>query len=567
MQNSPPTGETQKQHRKVKKMTKKFLSILFILTLLLSGCGTGTKQKSTVQKEESASTEDSMLLELEDNRIDDNNRMYYEVFVYAFSDSNDDGIGDIKGLTQKLDYIEDLGCNGIWLMPVNPATTYHKYDVTDYYGIDEEYGTLEDFQNFLKECNSRHIKVIMDMVFNHTSSKHPWFTEAVQYLQSLDNGQEPDLTACPYVDYYHFAKDGADLPGYVPLSGTDYYYEAQFWDQMPDLNLDNKEVRKELEKVMSFWLDMGVGGFRLDAAKEYFTGHPDQNIEVLSWITGYCRSVNNDAYLVGEVWESENAIEKYYESGIDSLFNFPFADSTGMIAKTVRASGDGAAGKALAEKIVDYHSAVRVSDRATDAPFLSNHDTGRISGFLAQDETKMKFAGAINLLMSGNAFLYYGEELGMSGSVKGIPGKDENKRAPMYWNDRGEDGMTVGSPDMDEVVHKFEPYEKQKEDKKSIYNYYRNVIRIRNAFPQIGRGVETVAEDIEDGDIVALWKENDKAILLLMNNSDQTKTITVPQKEGRKLELGAALSISGENDITLEGETLTLSPYGIAVLN
>lgn len=547
-------------------MSKKILSVLLVLTLLLSGCGTGGKQDSAVQKGEAATTEDSMLLELEDNRIDDNTRMYYEVFVYAFSDSNGDGIGDIKGLIQKLDYIEDLGCNGIWLMPVNPATTYHKYDVTDYYGIDKEYGTLEDFQNFLKECEDRHIKVIMDMVFNHTSSEHPWFTEAVQYLQSPDNGQEPDAVACPYVDYYHFTKDGADLPGYVPLSGTDYYYEAQFWDQMPDLNLDNKEVRKELEKVMSFWLDMGVGGFRLDAAKEYFTGHPDQNIEVLSWITNYCRSVKEDAYLVGEVWESENVIEKYYESGIDSLFNFPFADSTGMIAKTVRASGDGAAGKALAEKIVDYHSAVHVSDRATDAPFLSNHDTGRISGFLAQDETKMKFAGAINVLMSGNAFLYYGEELGMSGSVKGVPGKDENKRAPMYWNDRGEDGMTVGSPDMDEVVHKFEPYDKQKEDKKSIYNYYRNVIRIRNAFPQVGRGVETVCEEIEDGDIVALWKENDKAILLLMNNSDQTKTVKVPQKDERKLELGAALSISGENNITLEGETLTLSPYGIAVL-
>lgn len=548
-------------------MTKKLLSILIVLTLLLSGCGTGTKQDGAVQKEEIASTEDSMLLELEDNRIDDNNRMYYEVFVYAFCDSDGDGIGDIKGLTEKLDYIEDLGCNGIWLMPVNPATTYHKYDVTDYYGIDEEYGTLEDFQNFLKECENRHIKVIMDMVLNHTSSKHPWFMEAVQYLQSLEAGQEINPEDCPYVDYYHFAKDGADLPGYVVLSGTDYYYEAQFWDQMPDLNLDNEEVRKELEKVMSYWLDMGVGGFRLDAVKEYSTGHSDQNIEALSWITDYCKSVKEDAYLVGEAWDSENVIEKYYESGIDSLFSFPFADSTGIIATTIRASGDGKAGKALAEKIAAYHAQLRdINPKATDAPFLSNHDVGRISGFLAQDETKMKFAGAINILMSGNAFLYYGEELGMSGSVKGIPGKDENKRAPMYWNDSGTDGMTVGSPDMDEVVHRFEPYEKQKENKNSIYNYYRNVIRIRNAFPQIGRGVETVAEEIGDGDMIALWKEDGESILLLMNNSDQLKTIEIPQQEGRKLELKAALSISNEDDITLKDDTLTLSPYGIAVL-
>lgn len=554
-------------HREVEEMAKKLLSVLLALTILLTGCGGESKQDGTAQKEETADTEENFGLALEDNRIDDNNRMYYEVFVYAFSDSNGDGIGDIKGLTQKLDYIEDLGCNGIWLMPVNPAETYHKYDITDYYDIDEDYGTLEDFQSFLKECEQRHIKVIMDMVFNHTSSKHPWFMEAVEYLQSLGTDQEPDLAACPYVDYYHFTKDGEDLMGYVPLSGTDYYYEAQFWDQMPDLNLDNEEVRKELEKVMSYWLDMGVGGFRMDAAKEYSTGHADENVDILSWVTDYCKSVKEDVYLVAEVWENKNTIEKYYESGIDSLFNFPFGQSDGEICKTIRKAGDGESGKALAETIVSYHEDLRgINAQATDAPFLSNHDVGRISGFLAQDAAKMKFAGAINILMSGNAFLYYGEELGMSGSVKGIPGKDENKRAPMYWNDRGDDGMTVGSPDMDEVVHVFDPYEKQKEDKDSIYNYYRNVIRIRNAFPQIGRGVETVAEEIGDGDIIALWKEYDnETILLLMNNSDQAKTITIPEREGSGLKLEAALGIT-EGEITLEGGTLELSPFGIAVL-
>lgn len=548
-------------------MKKKILSILLVLTILLTGCGGGTKQDGTTQKEEAASTEESFVLNLEDNRIDDNNRMYYEVFVYAFSDSDGDGIGDLKGLTQKLDYIEDLGCNGIWLMPVNSAVSYHKYDITDYYQIDEEYGTLEDFQDFLKECEERNINVLMDLVINHTSSEHPWFKEAVDYLQSLESSQEPDLEECPYVDYYHFTKDGADLTGYVPLSGTDYYYEAQFVDSMPDLNLDNEELRKELEKVMSYWLDIGVDGFRLDAAKEYYSGHPDQNVEVLSWITEYCKSVKEDAYLVGEVWESQNVIEKYYESGIDSLFNFPFADSSGTISKTIRMSGDGESGKALAESIADYHETLRnINAQATDAPFLSNHDVGRISGFMATDAAKMKFAGAINILMSGNAFLYYGEELGMSGSVKGVPGKDENKRAPMYWNDSGEDGMTVGSPDMDEVVHAFESYEKQKEDKDSIYNYYRNVICIRNAFPQIGRGVETVAEDIGDGDIAALWKEYDnESILLLMNNSDQTKSIAIPEQNGHELELAAALSVTGE-DITFENGTLKLSPYGVVVL-
>ena len=547
-------------------MTKKVLSVILAATLLLSGCGTGTKSKESAEATQETTTE-SMSLGLEDNRIDDNNRMYYEVFVYAFQDSDGDGIGDLKGLTDKLDYIEDLGCNGIWLMPVNSSTTYHKYDVTDYYDIDKEYGTLEDFQNFLRECETRKIKVIMDLVVNHTSAQHPWFTEAVNYLKSLESGQEPNLEECPYVDYYHFTKDGADLTGYVPLEGTDYYYEGLFWDQMPDLNLSNASVRKELEKVMSYWLEMGVGGFRLDAAKEYSTGHVDENVEILSWITNYCKSVKEDAYLVAEVWETENVIEEYYASGVDSMFNFPFGQSNGEIVNNVRMSGDGESGKELAKSIADYHETLRgINENATDAPFLSNHDVGRISGFLAQDATKMKFAGAVNILMSGNAFLYYGEELGMSGGVKGIPAKDENKRAPMYWNDSGEDGMAKGSPNMDDVVHKFEPYEKQKEDKNSIYNYYKNVISIRNAFPQIGRGVETVAEDVGDGDIVALWKEYDgESILLLMNNSDQEKTITIPDQDGRKLELGAALSME-DKEITLKDGTLKLSPYGVAVL-
>ncbi|MBR1865361.1 MAG: alpha-amylase [Lachnospiraceae bacterium] len=555
-----------------RNIKKQCMGMMLGAILALSGCGSGAIQEPTeVVSEETTEAEQEsvqvMELELPDNRVDDNNRMYYEVFVYSFADSDGDGIGDLKGLTERLDYIEDLGCNGIWLMPVNASTTYHKYDVTDYYAIDPEYGTLEDFQAFLKECEERHIKVIMDLVVNHSSSKHPWFTEAAEYLRALSPEQEPDLTECPYVDYYHFVKGEADLSGYVKLEGSDYYYEAQFWDGMPDLNLGSEALRTELEKVMSYWLDMGVGGFRLDAVKEYYTGHPDESVEVISWIVDYCKSVKEDAYIVGEAWDSQNAIEHYYESGIDSLFNFPFAQSDGIIAKSIRSAGDGKAGRALAEDIVDYHTMIRdINEQASDAPFLSNHDVGRASGFLGPDLEKVKFGNAVNILMGGNAFLYYGEELGMVGSVKGAPGKDENKRAPMYWNDNGDDGMTAGPPDMDEVVHRFESYEQQKEDNESIYHYIRNIIRIRNAYPQIGRGIETVAQEIEDGDIVALWKEYDgESVLLLMNNSDQEKAVSIPERDGRKLELGAGLGISGE-ELTVEDGTLTLTPFGVAVL-
>lgn len=583
------------------EMRKKILSVMLVSLILLSGCGTGSskpagdvgtqqtsdveeqgdlKNNSDEEKQDNSqnesdtasketvevSTEPVMELNVEDNIIDDNNRMYYEVFVYAFDDSDGDGIGDIKGLTEKLDYIKDLGCNGIWLMPVNSSTTYHKYDVTDYYAIDKEYGTLEDFQEFLKECDSRGIKVIMDLVLNHSSSEHPWFKEAAEYLKTLSDGQEPDPAVCPSVDYYFFTRE-EKKKGYAKLAGTDFYYEAQFWEGMPDLNLGSEALRTEIEKIMSYWLDMGVGGFRLDAVKEYYSGSADDNVEVISWIVDYCKSVKEDAYIVGEAWDSKNVIEKYYGSGIDSLFNFPFGQSEGTICKDIRKAGDGKKGKALAEDIVKYHDMIRnVNDKATDAPFLSNHDVGRISGFLMHDPDKMKFAEAVNILMSGNSFLYYGEELGMDGSVKGSPGKDENKRAPMYWNTRGDDGMAKGSPDMDKVEHKFASYEEQKVDNESIYNYIRNVIKIRNAFPQIGRGVETVAEEITDGDIVALWKEYDgEKVLLLMNNSDQDKTIEIPEIDGRRLELAAGLGINGTELEEADG-SVKLTAFGVAVL-
>ena len=272
--------------------------------------------------------------------IDDNYRTYYEVFVYSFCDSDGDGVGDLQGLISKLDYINDgddatdtdLGCNGIWLMPVNPSPTYHKYDVADYYAIDEEYGTLEDFRELLAACDERGIKVIMDLVLNHSSSQNPWFQEACAYLKGLDGG-EPDAAECPYVDYYHFSKEQGG--GYYPVEGTDWFYEAQFWSEMPDFNLDCEPLREEIAKITKYWLDMGVGGFRLDAVKEFYSGAPQSNIDFLAWLTDAVKEQKQDAYLVGEAWLDMADYAPYYGSGIDSVFNFAFADKDGIISKVL----------------------------------------------------------------------------------------------------------------------------------------------------------------------------------------------------------------------------------------
>ena len=290
----------------------------------------------------------------EENVIDDNYRTYYEVFVYSFYDSDGDGIGDLKGLTENLDYINDgdpttdtdLGCNGIWLMPVMPSTTYHKYDVTDYEAIDPEYGTMDDFTTLVDECHKRGINVIIDFVMNHTSSQHEWFQTAYKYIQSLPEGAEPDASECPYVDYYNFSKE--KLGGYYPVEGTDWYYEGQFWSEMPDLNWDNEMLKTEFEQIVQFWLDLGVDGFRLDAVKEFYSGADDKNIAVLTWFNDMVKSKKEDAYLVGEAWNDYSVYAKYYQSGMDSFFDFTFADKDGIIADTVKGiNGASAYGKGL----------------------------------------------------------------------------------------------------------------------------------------------------------------------------------------------------------------------------
>lgn len=516
------------------------------------------------------------------NIIDDNYRTYYEVFVYSFCDSDGDGIGDLQGLISKLDYINDgddttdsdLGCNGIWLMPVNPSPTYHKYDVADYYEIDEQYGTLEDFKELLAECDKRGIKVIMDLVLNHSSSENPWFQEACAYLQTLGDG-EPDSSECPYVDYYHFSKEQSG--GYYAVEGTDWYYEAQFWSEMPDLNLDCVALKEEIADITQYWLDMGVGGFRLDAVKEYYSGAPQSNIEFLTWFSDTVKEQKEDAYLVGEAWLSLAEYAPYYSSGIDSLFNFEFADKDGIIAKVLNGSkaskyGETAAG--LSEIFGAYN------EDYIDAPFYTNHDMGRSAGYYSGDDSpaQTKMAGAMNLFMSGSAFVYYGEELGMKGS-----GKDENKRAPMYWSmDDDARGMCDGPADMDAVKMKFESLEEQEKDADSVYQYYKKAIKVRNQNPEIARGdVECLTPDgvgsymVEEGNgdsVCVLRKTYDDSELLL---------VFVTGAEPVKLNLSAitlngeavadnarirAALVTGEEQIALENGTAQMPGYSVLVL-
>jgi len=489
---------------------------------------------------------------------DDNYRTFYEVFVYSFCDSDGDGIGDFNGLTSKLDYLQDLGIQGIWLMPIHPSTSYHKYNVSDYYAIDPQYGTMEDFDNFMAECQKRDIHVIIDLVLNHTGSEHQWFKTAVEYLQNL-NGAEPNVADCPYLDYYYFSKEQSS--GYCEVPGTDWYYEGRFNYDMPDVNLACEAVWTEIEDIMSFWFDKGVAGFRLDAAKEFVSGNVTRNVEILSRIQQLATSLKPDAYLVAEVWEGFQQITKYYESGITSLFNFAFGNSDGKITAVIRGAGN-------PTTVTTYATALEKADKAylganpnyIDAPFLSNHDVGRIAGFANRDPLKMKLAGAMNIFMGGSCFIYYGEEIGMPGS-----GNDPSKRAPMYWNAARDNGTTNPPPECElPGEYALGSLEEQVNDDSSIYNYYRQAIAIRNALPVIARGRVTAETALNVGCISAQRKTwNDQECIILMNISPEAGSADLSGYADWTL--AATLSADG-GEITLEGATLNLPPYGVAVL-
>ena len=490
---------------------------------------------------------------------DDNYRTFYEIFVYSFCDSDGDGIGDLQGVISKLDYLQELGINGIWFMPIHPSTSYHKYNVSDYYAIDPQYGTMEDFEALIAECEKRDIHVIIDLVVNHTGSEHVWFKEAVSYLQNLPADAEPSSEECKYLDYYFFSKE--EGKGSRPVEGTDWYYEGMFDFTMPDINLGSEATREEIRNIMKFWIDKGVSGFRLDAAKEFYSGSVAQNVEVLSWIQETATSIKPDCYLVAEVWENFNQITAYYESGITSIFNFAFGNADGKITKVLQGAGNESVVSTYATALEKADSAYRgMNPDYIDAPFLSNHDVGRIAGFAGRDENKMKMAAAMNLFMGGSAFIYYGEEIGMPGS-----GNDPSKRAPFYWNAARDNGTTNPPPECElPAEYPLGSLEEQRGDADSLYNYYRQVIAIRNALPQIARGIPTAETALNTACVSAYRKTwNEESCIILMNIHSEDAEVDLSAYGDWTM--AASLSANGDK-IKRKGETLKLPAWGVAIL-
>lgn len=531
--------------------SKKFISLGLVCAMLagtvLAGCNNGTADtNSQTPQNNSSPTATGESIKLPENGgftntsyelSKDKYRTYYEIFPYSFYDSDGDGKGDLKGITAKLDYLNDgdtktttdLGVEGIWLMPIMPSPSYHKYNVADYKNIDELYGTLDDFKELVTEAHKRNINIIIDFVINHTSRQHEWYQKAIEELKA---GKTDG-----YVQYYHF-KENNDEKGWNKTGVGDWYYECEFDADMPDLNLTNENVRSELEDIVKFWLDMGVDGFRLDAVKYYENTGTEDSVKDLKWLYDYAKSVKDDVYMVGECWDASGVISNYYKSGVDSFFNFDMQGATGRVNSALNKEDALSYVKALEE----WQKTIKASNpNAIDAPFISNHDTARSAGFLAT-LTSRKMAAAMYILAPGNSFIYYGEEIGMTGSRT-----DPDKRTGMYWESKDAEGYVKVIPGADNPDVPEKSVKEQLEDENSLLSFYKRVIALKNQNPEIARG-DVTSVDLGNKAVSGYVSSyNDSKVMVIYNVSGKGETVTIPSDKFTVSEVrGYAIADSGD---------------------
>jgi glycosidase len=411
-----------------------------------------------------------------------NDAIFYELFVRSFYDSNGDGVGDFNGIKAKLDYLNDgdsttttdLGVTALWLMPIFSSPSYHGYDITNYKATQAAYGTVAEFDSLLAAAHKRGIKIILDMVLNHTSDQHPWFNASRQSKTS------------PKRDYYVWKESNPGFKGpwgqqvWFNSNPTNTYFYGLFGSGLPDLNWRSDSVKQAMFDNVRYWLNKGVDGYRLDAIK-YLIEDSDtleSTPETLALLQDYhnvAKGVNPDAMSVGEAWSATDLIPQYVRSNrLDLCFEFDLASSiVGAIQQN----------NALPLR----YQLGYVNDRYPKlqfGTFLTNHDQDRVMTVLSNNMTKMKQAASLYLTMPGAPFLYYGEEIGMTGS-----GADENKRRPMQWNTSAQAGFTTGRP-WEAVNSGFQTANVQTMagDPNSLLHHYKKLIALRKQQATLRKG-------------------------------------------------------------------------------
>jgi maltose alpha-D-glucosyltransferase/alpha-amylase len=532
-----------------------------------------------------------------ENKLWYKNSIFYEVYVRAFFDSNNDGNGDLKGLIQQLDYLQDLGVDCLWLLPIYPSPLKDDgYDISDYYGILPQYGTLQDFKQLVEEAHARSLRVITDLVLNHTSDQHPWFQSARSHPDS------------PYHDYYVWSDTDQTYSDariiFLDTEASNWtwdevagqYYWHRFYSSQPDLNFDNPAVRSEMLKVMRFWLDMGVDGFRADAVPYLFESQ-GTNCENLPETHAYLKELRRfldeqypNRILLCEANQWPEDVRPYFGEGDEFHmgFHFPLMPRLYMAIR----QGD----RTPIEWILDRTPAI--PGNCQWCTFLRNHDEltlemvtegerkwmwqeyapvprmrlnlgirRRLAPLLDNDRRKIELANSLLFTLPGSPIIYYGDEIGMGDNIW-LPDRN-GVRTPMQWDEGLNAGFSKANPaDLYSPLIDRIPYEpmwvnvsSQRSDLGSLLNLIRKMIAIRKKHLAFGLGdFEWVKPDLKS--LAAYQRSYRDEKLLVVNNLSPRTQIFEFQLPGDGSSVPLDL-LSGSNFPGKKGNNLrlTLEPY------
>ncbi len=500
------------------------------------------------------------------------NAVVYQIYPRSFQDSNGDGIGDLRGIIRRMDYLGKLGIDAIWLSPVCKSPQEDNgYDISDYQDIDPMFGNVDDMEALIAEAKKYNIRIIMDLVLNHTSDKHRWFEEA---KKSKDN---------PYHDYYVW-RDGRegvlpnDMKGVFGGSAWEWvpelnqYYFHQFLPQQPDLNWENPQVRKEIYDMILWWMDKGVGGFRLDVIDQ-IAKEPDQGItnngpRLHEFIRELSRETfqKGDLITVGEAWGATPEIAKLYSNPDGSEFSMVFQfEHIGLDQQEGKEKWDLAPLPFIKLKKILTRWQTELHGCGWNSLFWNNHDLPRIVSRWGNDgEYRVESAKMLAILlhgMQGTPYIYQGEELGMTNVqydiedyrdveilnmykerteagyaredvMRSIHAKGrDNARTPMQWDDTENAGFTEGTPWI-KVNSNYQEInaKSQVNDPDSIFNCYKKLIQLRKEYDIFVDGDFTLLLE-EDENIFAYQRKNDKqTMLVICNFFDQTIKMPLEEK-------------------------------------
>ncbi|MDE6274516.1 MAG: hypothetical protein K2L87_05665 [Clostridiales bacterium] len=550
--------------------------------LTFTGCGEQEPTPEPTPKEVTLTVDRSVKYEMDKPY----QGAWYTMFVYSFADSDGDGIGDIPGLIEKLDYLndgdptttDDLGITGMWLLPIMPASTFHKYDIEDYYAIDPQYGTMEDFDRLIEECDKRGISVIIDLVLNCTSNKNPWFLDAVhnpdspyreyyRFYNDIENKEDVNLDAAVlgYESWSRYDKDGNPYDKDSDIPDTEIA-ASLYAGYMPDLNYDNESTRNEIKKVAKFWLDKGCAGFRLDSAPHIYSKAEiplsstktveEYNYEFWTEFFDYCKTINPDTYLVGEVLTGNVDQRAEYMRSMKSDFDFGLIYS--LRDEIKHPQSDNMLGLKLT---ADYNKYRKVTnDNYINAPFQTDADVNRMAGVFDNDPRKIKLAQMFSLTLEGLPFMYYGDEIGMLGNKNSgeifklsFPwAKDDPLQTTRlnYWNIYGK------KADKSDYT---QPFEEQNTDPNSVLSAIRTLIHIRCENEALFKGRYqsfTAASNIVSYKMVSDHQE----AVMLHNMRDETVTFNF-DVAGYKL-----LYMTYHGELKIVDGVITLDPYESIIL-